>query len=68
MRKKTGLDLLVGARAIALYVFGDEEEARRIYFLKKELGLFRLNGQICGRPATINQRIAAKEAENTTTA
>jgi hypothetical protein len=60
--RKTALGLLVGARAIALYVFGDEEEWRRIYFLKSELGLFRLGGQICGRPATIDERLRAKEA------
>ena len=56
------LHLLVGARALAQYVFGDEAHWRRIYPLKDELGLFRLRGQICGRPATIDQRIEAREA------
>ena len=67
MPRKTGtgqpeLHLLVGARALAQYVFGDEAQWRRIYPLKDELGLFRLGGQICGRQATIDQRIAAREA------
>jgi hypothetical protein len=56
------LDLLVGARALAGYIFGDEEQWRRIYPLKDDLGLFRLRGQVCGRPATIDSRIAAREA------
>jgi hypothetical protein len=56
------LDILFGARALAGYIFGDEEEFRRVYPLKEELGLFRLRGQICGRPATIDQRIADCEA------
>jgi hypothetical protein len=71
-QKRKGLGLLVGATAIAEYVFGDEKHARRIYQpkIRKQLGLFLLNGQLCGRPVTIDERIAAKEtaAESTTTA
>jgi hypothetical protein len=48
------LDLLIGAHALAVYIFG-------VYPLKRDLGLFRLRGQICGRPETINQRIAERE-------
>jgi hypothetical protein len=54
--------VLIGARALAAYIFGSEEEWRRVYPLKKELGLFRLRGQVCGRPATIDARFAAREA------
>lgn len=63
MPGETGLDLLVGAPAIAEYVFGNKKRARSIYQpkLRQQLGLFLLNGQICGRPATINRRIAARE-------
>jgi hypothetical protein len=57
------LDILFGARALAAYIFGDEEQWRKVYPLKNELGLFRLKGQVCGRPATIDSRIAAREAE-----
>jgi hypothetical protein len=55
------LDLLIGARALAGYIFGDEEQWRKVYPLKSDLGLFRLRGQICGRPATIDSRIRARE-------
>jgi hypothetical protein len=66
-QKRRGLDLLVGAPAIAQYVFGNKKRARRIYQpkIRKQLGLFLLNGQLCGRPATIDERISAREAENT---
>jgi hypothetical protein len=56
------LDILFGARALAAYIFADEEKYRKVYPLKDELGLFRMSGQICGRPATIDSRIAAREA------
>ena len=56
------LDILFGARALAAYIFGDEEQWRKVYPLKSELGLFRLNGQVCGRPETIDRRIEAREA------
>jgi hypothetical protein len=55
------LDLLIGAHALAGYIFGDESQWRKVYPLKRDLGLFRLRGQICGRPETINQRIAERE-------
>ena len=56
------LHILFGARALARYIFADEKKFRKVYPLKDELGLFRMCGQICGRPATIDQRIAAREA------
>ena len=56
------LDILFGARALAVYIFADEEKWKSVYPLKDELGLFRMGGRICGRPATIDQRIAAREA------
>jgi len=55
------LDLLIGAHALAGFIFGDEDQWRKVYPLKRELGLFRLRGQICGRPETIKQRIADRE-------
>jgi hypothetical protein len=64
------VNLLVGAKAIADYVYGDEAKWRSIYGLEGALGLFRLGGQICGRPTTIDARIEAREpkAERSTTA
>jgi hypothetical protein len=62
LAKQRQLDIIRGARALAAYVFGDEKEWRRIYALKDELGLFRLRGEICGRPETIAARVAAREA------
>jgi hypothetical protein len=59
--KRRQLDIIRGARGLAAYVFGDENEWRRIYALKDELGLFRLGGEICGRPETIAARVAARE-------
>jgi hypothetical protein len=55
------LDVIVGAKALAQYVFHDEERWKAVYRLKAELGLFKMRGVICGRPATIDQRIAARE-------
>jgi hypothetical protein len=62
------LDILFGARALAGYVFADETKWKAIYLLKDELGLFRMGGRVCGRPATIDQRIAAREGASTTEA
>jgi hypothetical protein len=56
------LDLLIGARAISIFLFGTEEKAKAIYPLRKHLGLFHLGGKIAGRRGTLRERIAAKEA------
>jgi hypothetical protein len=55
--------LLVGAPALAEYIFGDRKSARKIYkpALREQLGLFLLAGQIVGRPTTIDQRISEAE-------
>ena len=53
-------DLLVGAKSIALFVFGDEEKARTVYHLKNELGLFPFGGQLAGLKSKLRDRIAAK--------
>jgi hypothetical protein len=59
------LDLIIGARALAQYIFNDEEKWKAVYPLKGELGLFKMRGFICGRPATIDQQIASREAAST---
>ena len=57
------LDVIFGAKALAQYIFNDEAKAKAVYGLKKKLGLFKMHGQICGRPATMDQRIAALEGD-----
>ena len=64
--KDRRLDILRGARALAGYIFADEEKWKSVYPLKDQLGLFRMGGRICGRPATIDSRIAAREAASAT--
>jgi len=65
MRRKTRkvgtLGLIRGAKQLSSFIFGDESQFKKIYGLKDQLGLFRLNGQICGRPETITARIAERE-------
>jgi hypothetical protein len=56
-----GLGLIRGAKKLAGFIFDDEEEWKKVYPLKDDLGLFRLNGMICGRPETIVSRIAELE-------
>jgi hypothetical protein len=64
MGKSTGagLGLLRGAKSLAGFIFDDKKEWRKVYPLKKQLGLFRMNGLICGRPDTIRARIAEAES------
>jgi hypothetical protein len=53
------LDIIFGAKALALYIFNDEGKWKAVYQLKRALGLFKMRGFICGRPATIDQRISS---------
>ncbi len=55
------LDVIFGAKALAQYIFIDEAKWKA--GLKGELGLFKMHGQICGRPSTMDQRVAALEAD-----
>jgi hypothetical protein len=59
---KAGLGLIRGAKRLADFIFDDANEWKKVYPLKDELGLFRLNGLICGRPETIIARITEREA------
>ena len=61
MRKAATLGLIRGAKQLSRFIFDDERQFKKIYGLKDELGLFRLAGQICGRPETITARIAERE-------
>jgi hypothetical protein len=55
-------DLVIGARPLATYLFGDADKARKIYPLRKELGLFNVGGQIAGLKSKLRQRIEQKAA------
>lgn len=55
------LGLRRGARAIAAFVFDDPEEFKTIYRLQKALGLFKLDGMLCGREETMTARVAKLE-------
>jgi hypothetical protein len=63
MKKLETLALIRGAKPLARFVFDDERQYKKIYRMKDELSLFRLNGQICGRPETIKTRVAQLEAK-----
>ncbi len=58
-------DLLIGAMAIAAFVFGRAEpaERRRVYWLAEtaELPIFRLGSMICARKSRLLQHIAERE-------
>lgn len=56
-------DLLRGTKALAGYVLGDETKARSIQhmFETKQLPLFKLAGQICGRKSTLNKHFETLE-------
>jgi hypothetical protein len=58
---------LVGAKAIAVYAFDDEEKWRWVYTLKDDLGLFYMRGRLCGNPDTIDARLRAREAAGNAT-
>jgi hypothetical protein len=56
------INVVVGSRALAQFIFGDPGKFRSVYPLREELGLFDLGGRIAGRPETIVARIKAREA------
>jgi hypothetical protein len=59
-------DLLQGADAIAVFIYGNADEAnrRRVYHAagKRELPTFYFNGKVCARKSTIMKRFAEREA------
>jgi hypothetical protein len=66
---RTGVPRVIrGARKLADYIFGDEDEFKSVYGLRAALGLFYLNGRLCGRPEHIDERIAEREREAASTA
>jgi hypothetical protein len=61
-KKGPVLGMLRGAKPLAGFIFGDEDKFKNVYPLKNKLGLFYLNGRICGLPEHIATRIAELEA------
>jgi hypothetical protein len=55
-------DLLIGAAAIALFIFGDENQRRRIYSPTSQLPVFRLGNLIYARKSALRQNIEQREA------
>ncbi|MGN8096226.1 DNA-binding protein [Methylobacterium sp. 22177] len=59
-------DLLSGAEAIALFMFGEATEAnkRKVYHAAQKLGLptFRIGGTLCARRSTILAWIERQES------
>ncbi|PQO22007.1 hypothetical protein C2I36_15370 [Rhodobacteraceae bacterium WD3A24] len=58
-------DLLIGADAIALFVFGDVRHRRRIYYYATEakvrMPTFRMGNVICARKSTLLEWIVEQE-------
>jgi hypothetical protein len=63
MSDRQGL-IVVGAKPLARFIFGDENKFRTIYQpeVREQLGLFDMCGHVCGRPETIVERIKQREA------
>jgi hypothetical protein len=58
-----GDDLLVGAAAIARFLFGTEKERRRVYYLAGtgELPCFQLGQTVCARRSALLRHIEHRE-------
>lgn len=58
-------DLLHGAEAIAVFVFGDIRHRRKVYYYasdaKVRMPVFRIGNVICARKSTLRNWIAAQE-------
>ena len=58
-----GEGLLRGARSIAHFVFGNEDEWRKVYAIAEsgELPIFRLGGRLAARPSSLARAITERE-------
>ena len=56
-------DLLIGAAAIAAFMFGDEHERRRVYWMagSGQLPVFRLGSTLCARKSSLLRSVEARE-------
>ena len=56
-----GDDLLIGASAIAQFLFGSAKKRRKVYYLRDRLPLFYLGSEIAGRKSTLTKFVADQE-------
>jgi hypothetical protein len=58
-------DLLIGAEAIAQFIFGDRRKRRQVYHLiqKGALPAFRLGATLCARRSTLVAWVAKQESQ-----
>jgi hypothetical protein len=56
-------DLLIGAAAIAVFMFGNEHERRRVYWMagSGQLPVFRLGSTLCARKSSLLRSVEARE-------
>jgi hypothetical protein len=66
MDQKTKGRTIRGAKRLAEYIFGNEEEYRAVYGLADQLGLYILGGMLAGQTDTIDAAIAKHEASGLT--
>ena len=59
-------DVLVGAAAIAEFLFGDRKDTRKVYYLaeRSKLPIFRLNAQLRARKSILRGWIEDQEHRN----
>jgi hypothetical protein len=59
-------DLLEGAEAIAVFVYGDTKHRRKVYHLAATNGLptFNLGAIVCARKSTLLEWVKAQEARS----
>lgn len=57
-------ETLVGARAIALFLFGNGDHRRKVYYLveRNNLPVFRIGSVICARTAVLLHWIQRQES------
>ncbi len=60
-------DLLVGAEAIAAYLYGNQRHRRKIYHLAqtRRLPVFKLGSKLCARRSTLLAWIEGQETNST---
>ena len=61
-----GDDLLIGAAAIAQFLFGTAKKRRKVYYLRDRLPLFYLGSEIAGRKSTLTNSLPIRSAQPTT--
>ena len=58
-------DLLTGAREISLFIYGTEDDRRKVYYLSESgiLPTFRMGRIICARRSSILKRMEKMEGQ-----